>query len=167
MRDSYKFCPWCKAELKQKPDHKVCPSCDRQYYFNPKPTVSIVLINNQDQLLLTKRLREPFKDWWDLPGGFVEQGETFEEAAKRELKEEVNANPQDLKYIGSFSDDYRYRGTIIPVVAAVFTAEISDNTTIVVADDVSDYKFMKISEIEIDKIAFASQRLFIQKYFKK
>ncbi len=52
--------------------------------------VDIVVIYDK-WVLLIKRANEPFKDCWALPGGFVEENETFKQAAMRELKEETGA----------------------------------------------------------------------------
>jgi mutator protein MutT len=155
---TYKFCTNCKTELVLKGHYKECPSCQKQYFFNAKPTVGLVLFNSKDEVLLTKRAYEPFKDWWDVPGGFVEPGETLEQAVQRELKEETGLSVTDLKYICSTPEDYQFRDEIIPVVAAVFTGKAIDGEKVSVADDVSDYKFVPKDEVDVETIAFDSQR---------
>ncbi len=74
----YKFCPMCKAELKTKyeEDNKrlFCPKCNFVYYNNSRPTASAV-ITDGDKVLLCRRDIEPCKNFWDLPGGFLEGGE--------------------------------------------------------------------------------------------
>jgi 8-oxo-dGTP diphosphatase len=62
--------------------------------------VDIVLVYDK-WILLIKRKNEPFKDCWALPGGFVEEDETFKEAAIRELKEETGYEITD-KMFGSY-----------------------------------------------------------------
>ena len=66
------------------------------HYENSKPTASLICIF-QDKLLLIKRAIEPAKGFWGLPGGFIELGETPDEGAIRELKEETNLSGQ-LKF---------------------------------------------------------------------
>jgi len=56
-----------------------------------------------------QRTFDPFKGWWDLLGGFVEEGETLEEACKRELQEETGLEATDLAYIGSFAEEYHFK----------------------------------------------------------
>ena len=66
-----------------------CPNCKTIHYQNPKPTATLIL-PRKNQVLLVRRAFEPAKGSWSLPGGFLELGETLEEGAKRELKEETN-----------------------------------------------------------------------------
>ncbi|MBT6401979.1 NUDIX hydrolase, partial [Candidatus Woesearchaeota archaeon] len=57
-------------------------------YKNPAPTVNVLIIKN-NQICLVKRNIEPYKDHIAIPGGYVEYGETVEQAAIREAKEET------------------------------------------------------------------------------
>ena len=66
-----------------------CPNCETIHYQNPKPTATLICVN-KDKILLVKRAFEPAKGEWSLPGGFIELGETPEDAAKRELVEETS-----------------------------------------------------------------------------
>ena len=63
-----------------------CPKCKAIHYQNPKPTATLICIQNK-KILLVKRAFEPAKGTWSLPGGFIELGETPEDAATRELEE--------------------------------------------------------------------------------
>ena len=58
-------------------------------------------------VLLIRRGGEPFRDFWALPGGFLEEDETLEAAAVRELGEETGVAAVPLRQIGAFSDPHR------------------------------------------------------------
>ncbi len=65
----------------------------------------IILYNNG--VVLIKRKHEPFKDRFALPGGFVEYGESIEEALKREMKEETGLDVRPIRLVGVYSDPSR------------------------------------------------------------
>ena len=81
-------------------DH--CIHCDIIHYQNPKPTATLVCAK-EDKILFVKRAFNPGKGEWSLPGGFLELGETLEEGALRELKEETNLNGKVVKLLGDCS----------------------------------------------------------------
>lgn len=92
-----KYCSECGQPLNIKipagdnrPRH-VCDSCQTIHYQNPK-IVTGTLPVWEDRVLLCKRAIEPRYGLWTLPAGFMEIGETTEQAAKRESVEEANAN---------------------------------------------------------------------------
>jgi len=69
-------------------------------------TADVVILHG-DGVVLIKRKHEPFKDHYALPGGFVEYGETVEEAALREAKEETGLDVRLIKLVGVYSDPNR------------------------------------------------------------
>lgn len=90
-------------------------------YDHPRPSVtvdSIVLQYSPDniQLLLIKREKDPFKDKWALPGGFLELEEDLEAGVKRELVEETGLKVENVEQVGAFGDpDRDPRGRVISV----------------------------------------------------
>ena len=83
---------------------------------NPALTVDGVLIENEE-ILLIRRGREPFKGRWALPGGFVEYGETTESAILREVREETGLETEIIRLLGVYSDpDRDPRGHTVSVV---------------------------------------------------
>lgn len=59
-----------------------------------------VIVNDRNQLLLQLRNKAPEKEYWSIPGGKVEMFETFEEAIKREVKEEIGVDVQVVCELG-------------------------------------------------------------------
>lgn len=79
---------------------------------------------NDEYVVLIKRKNDPFKSKWALPGGFLEEEETLENGAARELIEETGIQVTSLKQIGVFSDPGRDpRGRIISIAFAGIAGE--------------------------------------------
>ncbi len=68
----------------------MCNRCDFVDYVNPK-IVAGAVVTQDGRILLCKRAIEPRKGFWTLPAGFMEEGESVEEAARREAREEASA----------------------------------------------------------------------------
>ena len=101
--------------------------------------MDIVLLHRHDErleVLLIKRAREPFEGRWAFPGGFVDEDESLENAAARELREETGLTGIRLEQIGAFGDPGRDpRGHTVSVV---FAAMLSEQALVKAADDASD-----------------------------
>ena len=88
-------------------------------YKNPIPTVDAI-IQKSSSLLLVKRKNYPFKNQFALPGGFVNEGETIEDAIVREVYEETSLEVHPIDILGVYSDPTRDpRGHIMTVVFIV------------------------------------------------
>lgn len=72
-------------------ERDVCDRCGFIHYVNPKIVVGSV-VTYEGKFLLCRRAIEPRRGYWTLPAGFMEQGETTAEGARREAREEVNAD---------------------------------------------------------------------------
>lgn len=82
----------------------------------PLLAVDIVIIRKDRSIVFIKRLNPPYKNFYALPGGFVEYGETVEEAAIREAKEETGLSIKIKSLIGVYSDPKRDpRGHIVSI----------------------------------------------------
>jgi ADP-ribose pyrophosphatase YjhB (NUDIX family) len=93
---------------------------DETVWVNPACAVNVV-VEDMRKILLVKRALEPFKDLWSLPGGYVEYGETTEDAAKREVKEECGLDARLQRVVGVYSDSRRHPWK--HVIAICYAAE--------------------------------------------
>ena len=110
---NFSFCPKCGQSLATRPvdghERLVCVSCGFIFYQNSKPTSSVLIVE-QGRVLLVRRGIEPFKGWWDIPGGFLELGEHPEAGAIRETKEETGLLIEPVELLGVFMDCYGESG---------------------------------------------------------
>jgi ADP-ribose pyrophosphatase YjhB (NUDIX family) len=101
MGEPFNYCPRCGAPVSlrvpagdDRPRH-VCGACGTVHYQNPK-LVAGCLAEWGERILLCRRAIEPRRGLWTLPAGFMENGETTQEAAMREALEEANARVEIL-----------------------------------------------------------------------
>lgn len=96
---------------------KDMPKPDRSYALEIRDdTITNIVgmtvdnvVTTGDEVLLIRRKNQPYQGHWALPGGFIDPGETAEQAARRELREETNLDLGDtsLRFIGKFDTPYR------------------------------------------------------------
>ncbi len=97
----------------------TCPHCGEIFsiFDNPKPVVDII-IQHSSGIILIKRKNPPFG--WAIPGGFVDYGETVEQAAIREAREETGLELLDLRQFRVYSDPRR--DARVHTISTVFLA---------------------------------------------
>ena len=116
-----RFCPRCgqPADVDY-PRSISCPHCGYGAYYNPKPVAAAIPVTAAGEIVLLKRGFDPGKHLWTFPGGFVDLGESVEEAARREVREEIEVDVELTDVVGVYSrSDDR-------VVLIVFAAKIQD-----------------------------------------
>jgi 8-oxo-dGTP diphosphatase len=98
------------------------------------------------EVLLVKRRKEPYKDFWALPGGFLEIEETPEDGARRELKEETGLDIDILKEVGTFGEiDRDPRGRTITI--AFYTFVKIQNIQLQARSDATNVKWTSIKDL--------------------
>lgn len=119
----WNYCPICSNTLRDGDDGQSmrphCPDCNKFYYYNPVPAACCFLTNPDGELLMVQRSVEPRKGLWTLPGGFVESGETTEQAALRELEEETGLHGEGTRLLGVSSLPGKNSGGVIVVAYTV------------------------------------------------
>ncbi len=156
-----KYCSECGRKLEEKKiegkKRWVCPLCGKVYYQNPLPVVDII-IKGKGEIVLIKRKNPPYG--WALPGGFVDYGESLEEAVKRETKEETNLNVKELKQFHTYSDPYR--DPRFHTISTVFIGK--GEGELKAGDDAQEIKVFKKEEIP-STLVFDHKRI-LKDYFK-
>lgn len=112
-------------------------------YKNPYPTVDIIieLLDYENKIVLIERNNEP--KGWAIPGGFVDMGESLEDAARREAKEETNLDVNLYVQLKTYSDPKR--DPRFHTVSTVFIATASGMP--VAGDDAKNIRIYSIDEL--------------------
>jgi len=153
MSRAVPVCPHCAGADEQP---IVCDRCGWRWYANPRPAAAVLLerpANGDTSLLLLRRAVEPGIGAWDLPAGYLEPGESFEQAAVRETLEESGIEVRLIELAGV------YHSPPANAVTAVFRAAPADPSAQVALDfESSDHAWVPRSEVLswLPRIAFAS-----------
>lgn len=136
----------------------VCDACGTVHYENPKMVVGCIPVW-QGSILFCRRAIAPGHGKWTLPAGFLENGETVADGAKRETFEETGANVEELRpYV-------LYNLTFINQVYLMFRSRLAD-FDYRPGDETLEVKLFKEGDIPWDNIAFPVIRETLKLYFK-
>lgn len=135
----------------------VCKNCDRIHYFNPKIVVGCLPIW-EDKVLLCKRAIPPCKGKWNVPAGYLENGETAEEGAIREVWEEAEAKVDLLGVLAIYS---------LPHVSQVYIHFLGKLKNLQFGVGVESLETQLFTEAEMPwrEIAFTSSSFALERYF--
>lgn len=101
----WRYCPRCATELARESDHLRCPGCGAQYWANSVPGAQAVIVRD-GEVLLGRRAADPGKGRWDLPGGFLHEGEDAVDALRREVREETGLELDLTEFLGTWNEPY-------------------------------------------------------------
>lgn len=118
-------------------------------YKIPSITTDIFIFDENLNFILIKRKNDPYKDYWALPGGFVEYGESVETAAVREAKEETSIDVELKDLVNVYSEPNRDpRGHTI-TIAYTAKGNIDDRRADSDAKEIGVFSSEKLNEINI------------------
>jgi NAD+ diphosphatase len=153
----FKYCPNCRsAKIVFDNNTKYyCRDCELEFFQNIAAGV-VGIYTFQGKILFQVRAQEPAKGKLDSPGGFMNIGETAEEALSRETKEEIGLDLNDFTYLGTAPNKYPYKGFKYNVCDIIFHKEINEVPTQFDKSEVMYIKMMDLVEIDETEIAFPS-----------
>ena len=111
---------------------------------NPIPTVDVIIEQNS-RILMIRRKNDPYKGCLALPGGFVDEGERIEDAARREANEETSLNIHLVDILGVYSDprrDPRKHIVTVVFVGIIVSGDLRAN------DDAASIEWIQLGSID-------------------
>src|SRR5262245_99264 len=165
----FHHCPGCGRKRADGPPLQPfhCVGCGLTYYFNPTVAVAAILLESNGRALFIRRAKEPAKGKLALPGGFVDIGETAEDALRREVREEVGLAVGPLDFLCSRVNQYEYKGVTYPVLDFFFVTRAESTTAAVALDGVESICWLALAQLDFDEIAFPSIRAALQFYLAR
>jgi ADP-ribose pyrophosphatase YjhB (NUDIX family) len=151
--DGWKLCPRCGSVLRGNSARLDCGECGFIVYASSKPTAGALCVDN-GRVLLTRRAFEPFKGFWDIPGGFLEEGEDPRDGLRRELREETGLEVEPERFLGVWMDRYGGDSTAEATLNLYWIARVVGGRP-APADDVSELRWFSRAELPAaDELAF-------------
>lgn len=169
-KPAFKVCYHCGSRniRRTRPTAFQCDDCGDSLFINPVSAVALIIVDARERVLLLKRSHEPSKGMLTLPGGFMDPGETAEEGARRETREETGLEVGEVNYLASFPNRYQYGATEYLVLDLFFWMRVESFADAQALDEVDAVNAVPIPEIEPATIAFTSVRsaleLFAQRW---
>ncbi len=141
-RRNHKFCSHCGHETQIHPTEytMVCPACRYHQYPRVQPCVITIITKGQDEVLLAKNAHNK-SNMYGLIAGFVEVGETLEEAVQRETLEEVGLKLKNICYMSS--QPWPFPSNLM----IAFQAEYDSGEIKLQEEEISDAKFFKFDQL--------------------
>lgn len=147
----YNYCRRCGAELQAVNHEELRCSNGHSIFPAPVPGAGVIFVDDDNNIYLTRRGREPDKGMLGMIGGFMGPGETAEQTAIREAEEESGLTPDDygpLHYLCSSTHPYLYQDENRIVLSINYYARLHDkNVVMTPGDDAA-----AIEKIHIDQI---------------
>lgn len=150
----FRFCPVCGSARFEVNNFKSkkCRDCGFSYYANPCSATAAFIVNDNDEMLVVRRAKDPARGTLDLPGGFVDMGETVEEGMRREIKEETGLDVTEIHYLFSSPNVYIYSGMGIHTLDMDFLVPVHGDPEAIkaavrAADDAAEALWIPIAEV--------------------
>ncbi len=163
MNSKKHYCPFCGSPLGTREENGrvrlYCKHENRYVYENPIPASTAIITDGAGRILLVRRNREPGRNEWALPGGFVENGESPAEAARRELEEETGLDASGPSLVDIIYQESVYYGTSLLIIGYHFSHH---EGSIRAGDDADEARFFDTGSMP--PLAFESHGALIDTY---
>jgi ADP-ribose pyrophosphatase YjhB (NUDIX family) len=154
-----KYCPRCGSAAEVSFPRSIrCASCGYGAFYNPKPVACAIPATDDGELYLMRRGFEPSRGLWTMPGGYVDLGESVEDAAIRETKEEIGVDIEITGLVGVYS---RSTDRIVVVVYAARAQGTPTRT-----EEALEVRAFEATTIPWDHLAFWSDGRALRDYFQ-
>lgn len=151
-------CPRCAAPRTGAGSPFRCPACGLGLFANPAVGVGAFIADAAGRVLFAVRAKDPGRGLLGLPGGFVDAGESAEDALRREAREEIGGRLRAIRYLASAPNLYRFDGVEYDVLDLFFAAELEAGDLRADADEVAGLRWLEPHRVREEDIAFPSVR---------
>ncbi|MCQ2229656.1 MAG: NUDIX domain-containing protein [Bacteroidales bacterium] len=162
----FRYCPHCGSSDFKATSLKEfkCECCGFNFFPNSAAAVACIIVDEKGRVMLTRRARDPWKGMLDLPGGFVDPGESVEEAIKREMMEELGVGVLECRYLCSYPNKYIFSGYQVHTTDMAFVCTIEPSGSLKASDDIDGVEWYEVSCLPIEDVPAESIRNILKFY---
>lgn len=169
IRDHMNHCPSCGIKSSKILSTTVyfCRNCGIEIHFSPVTSAAALIEDPSGNVLFIKRKKAPEKGKLGIPGGFLNPGESLEEALVREVKEEVGLELNSWSYLGGWPNEYSYNSVVYSVTDIYFIARVKDFAMVkICSKEVVEVLVAHPREVDPKDLAFPSLKTAVSEYLK-
>ena len=160
------YCRRCGKVLTKIDDHTYKCENGHMVFANPSPTVGVFFVDDDNNVMLAVRGEEPGKGMSDSFGGFLNEGENFEDALRRELQEELGLEPNEyseLQYLTNGVSHYVWGGESKALVGVFYWSRLLTDRELTASDDVAAIRTVNINDIDLNDFSSEDNKQAIEK----
>ena len=145
----FAYCPRCGSAdfMVNGPRSKRCGHCGFVYYLNASAATAAFIVNRRNEVLVSRRAFEPAKGTLDLPGGFVDPGESTDQGMRREILEETGCHVAEMRWLFSLPNSYSFSGFEVPTADSFFLFRLAEGEKPAACDDAAALEWVAINAL--------------------
>lgn len=158
--NQFGYCPKCgsNAFVEHNDKSKHCNQCGFTYYFNPSAATVAIIVNENNELLVCRRAKNPAKGTLDLPGGFLDMDETGEQGVIREVMEETGMDVCRTEYLFSLPNRYIYSDFEVHTLDLFYRCSVKNFEGLSAHDDAAEVFFIPLDRVNPEEFGLDSIR---------
>lgn len=161
----FSHCPRCGSPRFVENDvrSKRCEDCGFIYYLNASAATAAAIVRDGGEILVSRRAVEPAAGTLDLPGGFVEPGESIDAGLRREILEETGCETETAEWLFSLPNFYSFSGLEVPTADSFFLCRLKDGSEPHAGDDAASLEWRRLASLDPSEFGLASIRCGVAK----
>jgi len=167
--ESFRHCPRCGDGPGVTVEGPLlrCAACGFHFHFNPAVAAGLVVRDTEGRVLLLRRSHEPRRGAFGFPGGFVDEGESLEEALAREAREETGLEVEGIAFLGGWPNVYSWRGVDYPVLDLFFTGRGRTGSVASARHEVDEIVWARPADVDPATLAFPTTRAAFARFLER
>lgn len=156
----FRYCPRCGSPRFEVHDFKSrrCRDCGFTYYHNAAAATVAVIFDREGRLLVCRRAADPARGTLDLPGGFVDAGESTEDGCRREVAEETGGRAVVERFLFSLPNTYLYSGFEVHTADNFFLCRLTASESLRPHDDAAELMWLPLVDVRPELFGLTSVR---------